>query len=71
MNRMIKQNIKITITRFLAFLSLIAIIFAHLALTDIYHNKEPDLTAEWIAVRVAFFIIVLFVISVLVTLKKI
>lgn len=66
-----KNKIKVTITKYLAYLSLISIILAHLALTDIYHNIEPDLTSEWIVVRIAFFIVVVFIISVLVTLKKI
>ncbi len=68
---MVKNKLFRAITKFLAYSSLLAIFFAHLALTDISHNKEPDLSAEWLIVRVTFFIIITFIISVLVTLKRI
>ncbi len=67
---MTKENKLITVTKCLAYLSLIAIIFAHLALTDISRNNEPDLTSEWMIVRVAFIIIIAFIASTLMTLKK-
>ncbi len=67
---MTKEKKLRTITKYLAYLSLTAIIFAHLALTDISHNNEPDLTSEWIVVRVAFFIIIAFIAATLMTLKK-
>lgn len=48
-----KTYIRISI--FLCGLSLVALLLAHLALTDIYHGGEPLLT-EWKAVQIAFFI---------------
>jgi hypothetical protein len=70
-NEMIKHKTTITITKYLKYLSIIAVLFAHLALTDISHDKEPDLTSEWLVVQVAFIIVIAFVVSVLVTFKKI
>ncbi len=67
---MTKEKKLIAVTKCLAYLSLIAIMFAHFALTDISHNNEPDLTSEWIIVRVAFIIIIAFIASTLMTLKK-
>ena len=61
----------ITTTKYLAYISVLAIICTHLALTDIYHNKEPDLTLEWFVVQVTIFIIAIFIVFVLMTLKKI
>jgi hypothetical protein len=34
-------------------LYLIGLGMAHLALTDIYHGTEPDLSAEWTVVQVS------------------
>ena len=41
-------------------LSFLSILVAHLALTDIYHNNETDLSWEWRALRVAFAVIITF-----------
>jgi hypothetical protein len=43
----------------LGVLSLIAIVFAHLALSDIHHGEE-DLTVEWNVLRASFAIIAAF-----------
>ena len=40
-------------------LSLLAIVAAHLALTDIYHGG-PDLALEWRALQIAFAVIIAF-----------
>ncbi|MHC4559587.1 MAG: hypothetical protein ACYS80_20020 [Planctomycetota bacterium] len=50
-------------------LSLVAGLFGHLALTDIYHG-EPDLTLEWRIVQVAALIILFFIGSSLFTLGR-
>ena len=38
----------------------ISLILSFLALTDINHNNEADLSQEWAMVRLTFFLIVLF-----------
>lgn len=38
----------------------ISLVLSFLALTDINHNSEPDLSQEWAIVRLTFFLIVLF-----------
>ena len=35
----------------LGILTLTGVVFSHLALTDIYHNTEPNLDTEWNIVR--------------------
>ena len=62
-----KNQIRLTIV--LGFLSILAGILGHLALTDIYRGGE-DLTTEWNALRVGAFIIFVFVISSLLVLRK-
>jgi hypothetical protein len=44
---------------------------SHLALTDITHNTEPDLTAEWWVIRITFVLVGALVLSVLVTARTI
>jgi hypothetical protein len=51
-------------------LSLVAILAAGMALTDIYH-EEPDLTLEWRVLQVAFAIIVAFHVVALAALAKV
>ena len=46
----------------LGFITLIGLFFSHLALTDIYHNNEPNLNAEWGIVLASSVITVMFVI---------
>ena len=65
------QRILARVTYILASCTLFALILAHFALTDIFHNAEPDLQTEWWVVRLAFGVIIMFVISVFVTLKTI
>ncbi|HLE83081.1 MAG TPA: hypothetical protein VJG13_01965 [Thermoanaerobaculia bacterium] len=43
----------------LSALGLVALLVAHLALVDIWHGSEPDLGAEWLALRGAFAILAL------------
>jgi hypothetical protein len=50
-------------------LSCVAIVVAHLALTDIYH-QEADLALEWLVLRVAFAVIVAFHVASFVALKR-
>lgn len=47
-----------TIMGVLAFLS---ILLSHLALTDIRHAAEPDLTVEWWVLRVSAAVIIAFI----------
>ena len=64
-----KQQIMIILTQFFAYMTLAALLLAHFALTDIFHGNEPDLSAEWWVLRLAFGVVVLFVFSVLFMLK--
>ena len=57
-----------TATRILAILCLIAWLLSHLALTDIAHG-EPDLGCEWATVQVSAFLVLLFILSTLMTLR--
>ncbi len=50
-------------------ISIVGIIFSHLALTDIWHG-EPNLDMEWKIVQVSFFFIILFHVSTFITLYK-
>ena len=42
-------------------MSLVSLIFTVLALSDIYAGVEPDLSTEWIVVRITFFLVPLFI----------
>ena len=50
-------------------ISVVGIIFSHLALTDIWHG-EPNTGTEWKVVQVAFFFIILFHVSAFITMYK-
>jgi hypothetical protein len=54
----LKMQIRVVIV--LGILSLLAGLFAHLALTDIYHG-EKDVTLEWSIVRVCAVVFAAFV----------
>ena len=58
------------LTFFLGFLSCLALIATHLALTDIYHG-EADVTSEWNVVRIAVLIVVAFHLSALVVIARV
>lgn len=62
-----KRQIRMTMT--LGALSILVGIFAHLALTDIYHG-EADLTLEWNVLRACELIFVMFIALALATLNK-
>ncbi len=55
----------------LSVLVIIGLAMSHLALTDIAHGVEPDLTAEWWVIRVTFLLVGALVLSVLVTARTI
>jgi len=57
------KNLRIsaTVTLFLGFLSLIALLLMYLALSDI--SKDPDTVLEWKVVQFCWITILLFVIS--------
>lgn len=63
-----KSQIRMTLA--LGILSVPAGIFAHLTLTDIYHG-ETDLALEWNILRAGAVIIFAFVVSSLLTLKRV
>ncbi|MBI5822828.1 MAG: hypothetical protein HZB18_02290 [Chloroflexi bacterium] len=62
-----KNQIRMTMA--LGVLSILAGIFAHLALTDIYHG-EADLSLEWGILQGSAVIIFMFILTSLVTLKR-
>ena len=64
----LKKNI--LFTRILAVICLIAGLLSHLALTDIAHG-EPDLEGEWAIVQVSAFLVLLFILITLITLRHI
>ena len=60
----------VQLSLFLGGFSLLAVVASFLALTDIGHG-ESDLSLEWGVLRAAFFVIVLFQISALITLGRV
>jgi hypothetical protein len=54
----------------LGVLSLVALGFSHLALTDIAHG-EPDVAGEWLVVQVSALIFAVFTVVALVTLLRV
>jgi hypothetical protein len=66
-----KLEISAKVTAGMGVLFILALIFSFLALTDIWHNIEPNLDVEWNVVRVSFLIESLFFISVAVTLAQV
>lgn len=54
----------------LGFLSLLALAFSHLALTDIAHG-EADLSMEWGVLRASALVILMFIALTLVTLRHV
>jgi hypothetical protein len=66
---MVNLKMQINITMFFGALALLAGIFAHLALTDIYH-AEGDLSLEWNVLRLCAVIFATFVISAMLVMRK-
>ena len=58
------------LTMTLGVITFIALGLSSLALIDIYHSTEPDLTNEWNAVRITFFMTGLFIFASLIILWK-
>ena len=56
-------------TRALAVICLITGVLSHLALTDIAHG-EPDLEGEWAIVQVSAFLVLVFILITLMTLRR-
>jgi len=56
-------------TRTLVVICLLAGVLSHLALTDIAHG-EPDVKGEWAIVQVSAFLVLLFIMSTLMTLRR-
>lgn len=67
MNKMKKYAV---ITLILSGLSILALVFSHLALTDIYHGGE-DLGLEWSMLRIAAIIFIVFITSTILTMKQV
>jgi hypothetical protein len=66
-----KLEFSAKVTAGMGVLFILALIFSFLALTDIWHNIEPNLDVEWNVVRISFLIESLFFISVVVTLAQV
>src|SRR3990170_7134251 len=66
---MIQLKTQIRTTIVLGALSLIAGLFTHLALTDIYHG-EADVTLEWNVVRICTLMLLVFIGMALYTLRR-
>jgi uncharacterized membrane protein YhaH (DUF805 family) len=66
------QRLKIVsvITGIIGIVIVIGIVFTHLALTDIGHGTEPDLSAEWAIVRSFFGVLIVFLIVVFMLLSR-
>ena len=56
-----KLNKMVRISLILGVITLIGLLLSILALIDIYHNSEPDLSMEWNTVRVCFIVTVVFI----------
>ncbi len=67
MNKLKKCSI---ITLLLSGFSLVALLFSHLALTDIYHG-EKDLGLEWTILRITAIIFLAFIISSVLTIRQV
>ena len=63
----LKTQIRVTIV--LGALSLLAVLIAHLALTDIYHG-EVDVTLEWSVVRICALVLLVFISMAMFTLRR-
>ena len=55
-----KKNIGLTFTLIFGFISFIFVICDYLALHDIWHNSDPDLSGEWDVVSISFIPILIF-----------
>lgn len=55
----------------LGIITLIGLIVSALALTDIYHNKEPNLNMEWNIVRISFLFTLMFVVISSITILRV
>ena len=65
--RSLRSSILVSLA--LGVLSLIAVVFSHLALTDIYHG-EADVNIEWRVLQVCALVIVAFQVAALTTLGR-
>jgi hypothetical protein len=59
-----------TVSVILGSITLLSILFSHLALTDIYHHTESDLSLEWNIVRLSYLLSFVFVVIALITILK-
>lgn len=55
----------------LGILVILSMLASHLALVDIWHGIEPNLSAEWGTVRFGFLFQLLFIISVFIMIRQI
>ncbi len=65
------SKILIRISLTLGVITLIGLLFSAMALTDIYHNNEPNLNLEWNIVRISFLFTLMFVAMSLTTILRI
>lgn len=61
----------IIISLILGVITLIGLFLSSLALIDIYHNDEPNLSLEWNIVRISSLLTLIFVVLSLITLLRI
>lgn len=59
------------ITLILGIVVAVGILFSHLALTDIGHGTEPDLSIEWTIVRVFYGVLVIFLVFVFILISRV
>jgi hypothetical protein len=64
----LRKNIRISMG--LGYISLAALAFSHLALTDIAHG-EPDVTLEWNTIRASALVILTFITFSVFTLRRV
>lgn len=67
---MSKLKMYITLDMVLGAICLVALLFSHLALTDIYHGDE-NVSLEWNILRTAALIFILFIALTFLTLLKV
>ena len=59
------------ITFILGIFVVVGILFSHLALTDISHGTEPDLSVEWNIVRIFYGMVIIFLVFVFILISRV
>ncbi|MBW8011919.1 MAG: hypothetical protein FVQ83_11880 [Chloroflexi bacterium] len=66
-----KIKVFANITAILCFFAMLGLLFSYLALTDIWHNTEPDLTGEWMMMQLNIYVEFILIASVLILLLQV